>query len=85
MLVAWVTVDLNRNGTVPGQHHPAWPAGFSCSPLAFHLVLRWRAAYADPLLLPIATLLNGLGLVMIHRLDLAHGATRRRRPTPCAS
>ena len=24
------------------------------------------------LLLPIATLLNGLGLVMIHRLDIAH-------------
>jgi cell division protein FtsW (lipid II flippase) len=38
-----------------------------------HLVLRWRAAYADPLLLPIVTTLNGLGLVMIHRLDLAKG------------
>ncbi|MEI2777929.1 MAG: FtsW/RodA/SpoVE family cell cycle protein [Tetrasphaera sp.] len=41
--------------------------------IAFHLVLRLTASYADPLLLPIATLLNGLGLVMIHRLDLAAG------------
>ncbi len=41
--------------------------------LAFHLLLRWRASYADPLLLPIVTLLNGLGLVMIHRLDIAKG------------
>jgi cell division protein FtsW (lipid II flippase) len=35
-----------------------------------HLVIRRVARYADPLLLPIAVLLNGLGLVMIHRLDL---------------
>ncbi|MEU8826086.1 FtsW/RodA/SpoVE family cell cycle protein [Streptomyces sp. NPDC048636] len=34
-----------------------------------HLVVRKFAPYADPLLLPIATLLNGLGLVLIWRLD----------------
>ncbi len=38
--------------------------------LVTHLVIRRVAPYADPLLLPIAVLLNGLGLVMIHRLDL---------------
>jgi cell division protein FtsW (lipid II flippase) len=35
-----------------------------------HLLIRKVAPYADPLLLPIVVLLNGLGLVMIHRLDL---------------
>ena len=39
--------------------------------LVTHLVIRRVAPYADPLLLPIAVLLNGLGLVMIHRLDPA--------------
>jgi cell division protein FtsW (lipid II flippase) len=34
-----------------------------------HLVIRKIAPYADPLLLPIAVLLNGLGLVMINRLQ----------------
>ena len=45
----------------------------------FHLVLRYRASDADPLLLPIAFLLNSLGIVMIYRLDLvkAIGAVDR--------
>ena len=44
-------------------------------PVAFafvlHLILRRRASEADPLILPIALVLNGLGIAMIYRLDLA--------------
>lgn len=70
VLLAWVTVDLNRNGTVPANIVPV-AGGFTALAVIVHLVVRWRAAYADPVMLPIVVVLNGLGLVMIHRLDLA--------------
>lgn len=41
--------------------------------LVFHIVLRFRAKYSDPVILPIVTALNGIGLAMIHRLDIAEG------------
>ncbi len=72
VLVAWVNVDLALRDTVPSALATVG-GGLLAAVLLVHLVLRWRASYADPLLLPIATLLNGLGLVMIHRLDLAGG------------
>ncbi|HET9117957.1 MAG TPA: FtsW/RodA/SpoVE family cell cycle protein [Pseudonocardiaceae bacterium] len=42
---------------------------------AAHIAVRRMAPYADPLILPCVALLNGLGLVVIHRLDLADEAS----------
>lgn len=74
VMLAYLAVGLGVNEQVPLDllTQGGWLLGFA---VAFHLVLRWRASYADPLILPIVTLLNGLGIVMIHRLDLASGRT----------
>lgn len=39
--------------------------------LGMHVVLRFRAPRADPFILPIAAMINGIGITMIYRLDLA--------------
>jgi len=72
VVLAYVNVALATSGTIPANL-VAQATGFLVLTLGLHLVIRWRARYADPLLLPIATLLNGLGLVMIHRIDIGQG------------
>jgi cell division protein FtsW (lipid II flippase) len=72
---AYAIVGLAVQGTVP-QDWWLVGGGLALIVLVVHGVLRWRARYADPVILPIATVLNGLGLVMIHRLDLAHHFNR---------
>ena len=72
VMLAYVNVEIATHGTIP-PNLLAQGAGLLTIAVAFHLVLRWRASYADPLILPIATLLNGLGLVMLHRIDIARG------------
>lgn len=49
--------------------------GLGAIVLAMHVAQRFVARDADPLILPIVTLLNGLGIAMIHRLDIANGLT----------
>ncbi|MFC5724296.1 FtsW/RodA/SpoVE family cell cycle protein [Streptomyces gamaensis] len=58
----------------------AWDglAGFAGSMLLMalvpHIALRRFAPYADPLILPLTTLLSGFGLVLLHRLDFSYAA-----------
>src|SRR5690554_3473233 len=49
--------------------------GLAVLAFALHFVLRAVASDADPFVLPIATLLTGLGIAMIYRLDIADGNT----------
>jgi cell division protein FtsW (lipid II flippase) len=70
VLLAYAGVGIAMDGTLPPSLL-SYGLGLAALTGAVHITLRLRAAYADPVLLPIATVLNGLGLVMIHRLDLA--------------
>src|SRR5688500_8141699 len=65
----YVDVGLTKNNAGPPDA-AAYGAGLGVLALLAHLAVRLRAPYADPLLLPIAVLLNGIGLVLIYRLDL---------------
>ncbi|GEL96090.1 FtsW/RodA/SpoVE family cell cycle protein [Cellulomonas composti] len=68
---AYALVGLGVEGVVPPDA-AGYGAGLAGLALAVHLVLRWRAPYADPVILPITVALNGLGLAMIYRIDLAY-------------
>jgi cell division protein FtsW (lipid II flippase) len=67
---AYAAVGLGVDGKVPADiiGYGGWLALLV---IACHVTIRIKAEYADPILLPIVSALNGLGLAVIHRIDLA--------------
>lgn len=68
-LGAYALVGISSGEGVPADLG-AVGGGLVLLTVALHVVIRLRAPYADPVILPIATAINGIGLVMIHRLDM---------------
>ena len=75
-LGGWLLTGLNTTGEVPPNW--AWVCGvWVAMAVGCHLVIRFRTPYADPLVLPSVIALNGLGLAMIHRIDLIASPPRQ--------
>ncbi|RNL60792.1 FtsW/RodA/SpoVE family cell cycle protein [Nocardioides marmoriginsengisoli] len=72
---AYAAVGLGVDGSVPADIYK-YGGWLTALIVAAHLTIRWKAAYADPILLPIVAALNGLGLAMIHRIDLGMQAKK---------
>jgi len=68
VLFAYASAGLGLNGHVP-TGLATYGLLFAILMLGAHLAIRRLAPWADPLMLPLAALLNGLGLVMIYRLQ----------------
>lgn len=69
----YVLTSLNRTGELPanlGRHILILVAVAVVAEIGVHIL----APYADPVILPIAVALTGLGLAMIYRLDLSYEA-----------
>ena len=75
ILCAYSLVGLAQTDAIPPSTL-AYGGALAALAAAAHLVSRRLARGADPLLLPIGFLLNGLGLVMVGRLDFAQEASR---------
>jgi cell division protein FtsW (lipid II flippase) len=77
---AYVNIGITVQNAVPASTG-YYAAGIGLLALIAHLALRYRAPYADPVLLPCAVLLNGLGVAMIHRIDLGLALVAEARGT----
>jgi cell division protein FtsW (lipid II flippase) len=65
---AYSNVGFGLKGRLPSGM-AEYCLGFAALVLIAHLAVRRFAPWADPLMLPLAALLNGLGIVMIYRLQ----------------
>jgi cell division protein FtsW (lipid II flippase) len=73
---AYAAVGIGVEGEVPADiiGYGGWLAALI---IVAHVTVRLVAPYADPVLLPVVAALNGLGLAVIRRLDLAYEAAGR--------
>ncbi|MPZ87551.1 MAG: FtsW/RodA/SpoVE family cell cycle protein [Nitriliruptorales bacterium] len=74
ILIAYTLVGLAELETIPAGLG-VYVGAMAALAVTAHLVSRRLAPGADPILLPTAFLLNGLGLVMVRRLDFARDVT----------
>ena len=77
-VLAYAAVGLAVEGDVPSGT-AGYGGGLAVLFLSAHLAVRRFAPYADPLILPCVALLNGVGLVIIRRLDFAAVDTAMQR------
>ncbi|WP_433227305.1 FtsW/RodA/SpoVE family cell cycle protein [Microtetraspora malaysiensis] len=68
VMFAYAGVGLGIDGTIPAGML-TYGLGLGALMLAAYLVLAKWAPWADPLILPLVTLVNGIGLVMIYRIE----------------
>ncbi|WP_283139887.1 FtsW/RodA/SpoVE family cell cycle protein [Rhizohabitans arisaemae] len=69
VMAAYASVGLAKDGQLPAGML-GYGLGLGGLMLVAYLVLAKFAPWADPLLLPLVTVLNGIGLVMIYRIEL---------------
>jgi cell division protein FtsW (lipid II flippase) len=67
---SYALVGLGIDGEVPADLL-SYGGGLVVLAVISHVTVRLQAPYADPVILPAAVALNGIGLAMIHRIDLA--------------
>lgn len=75
LLISSGAILLVQLGAI-GEIRPeifTYSAALALLALVMHVALRLVASEADPFILPIATVLNGIGIAMIYRLDIANG------------
>jgi cell division protein FtsW (lipid II flippase) len=82
-LGAYAQVGLTNGGHLPERFWAVTAAASGAVALA-HVAVRLLAPWSDQVLLPVAVAINGLGLAMIHRLDVADTvrAAQNHRPAP---